>query len=383
MEASERLNASKAARDLFGDAFVEHFAARETGRSGSSASRSPSGNSSATSRSSDADNQGRLSRRRADLCRTAARRRRRDRRLAREGAQGAEELADDKACRNGSKSAAASSTRCSRARASSARSSPGRWAGPIRYTPGEIDRLAERARAMIALAPEALADIGAEPRAGFTRFIRHEPLGVVFVVAPWNYPYLTAVNAIVPALLAGNAVILKHSAQTPLVAERFADGFKAAGLPAGLFQVVHLSHADTERLIAAPRDRFRRVHGLGRGRPCRAARRFRPLRRHRPRARRQGPGLCAPRRQFRPRRRESRRRQLLQFGAELLRHRAHLRASGHLRPFRRRVRRPDEQLQARQSALARHDAGADGARLRRRFRAQARSPRPSATAPGR
>ncbi len=123
---------------------------------------------------------------------------------------------------------------------------------PIRYTPGEIDRLAERARAMIALAPEALADIGAEPRAGFTRFIRHEPLGAVFVVAPWNYPYLTAVNAIVPALLAGNAVILKHSAQTPLVAERFADGFKAAGLPVGVFQVVHLSHADTERLIAAP-----------------------------------------------------------------------------------------------------------------------------------
>jgi acyl-CoA reductase-like NAD-dependent aldehyde dehydrogenase len=123
---------------------------------------------------------------------------------------------------------------------------------PIRYTPGEIDRLAERARAMIALAPEALADIGAAPRAGFTRFIRHEPLGVVFVVAPWNYPYLTAVNAIVPALLAGNAVILKHSAQTPLVAERFADGFKAAGLPAGIFQAVHLSHADTERLVAAP-----------------------------------------------------------------------------------------------------------------------------------
>jgi acyl-CoA reductase-like NAD-dependent aldehyde dehydrogenase len=123
---------------------------------------------------------------------------------------------------------------------------------PIRYTPGEIDRLAERARAMIALAPEALQDIGTEPRAGFTRFIRHEPLGVVFVVAPWNYPYLTAVNAIVPALIAGNAVILKHSAQTPLVAERFAEGFKAAGLPASLFQVVHLSHADTERLIAAP-----------------------------------------------------------------------------------------------------------------------------------
>ncbi|HEX2115955.1 MAG TPA: aldehyde dehydrogenase family protein [Alphaproteobacteria bacterium] len=123
---------------------------------------------------------------------------------------------------------------------------------PLRYTPGEIERLAERARMMISLAPDALADIPTESRAGFTRFIRHDPLGVVFVVAPWNYPYLTAVNAIVPAILAGNVVILKHSAQTPLVAERFADGFKAAGLPSGVFQVLHLSHSDTERLIGAP-----------------------------------------------------------------------------------------------------------------------------------
>jgi acyl-CoA reductase-like NAD-dependent aldehyde dehydrogenase len=123
---------------------------------------------------------------------------------------------------------------------------------PIRYTPGEIERLAERARTMIALAPEALADVPTEPRVGFTRFIRHDPLGVVFVVAPWNYPYLTAVNAIVPAILAGNVVILKHSAQTPLVAERFAESFKAAGLPTGVFQVLHLSHSDTEKMIAAP-----------------------------------------------------------------------------------------------------------------------------------
>ena len=56
---------------------------------------------------------------------------------------------------------------------------------------------------------------------------------MVFVVAPWNFPYLTAVNAVVPALMAGNAVLLKHSAQTPLCAERFGEAFKAAGLPAG------------------------------------------------------------------------------------------------------------------------------------------------------
>jgi acyl-CoA reductase-like NAD-dependent aldehyde dehydrogenase len=105
---------------------------------------------------------------------------------------------------------------------------------------------------MMALAPEALADVKTAPKAGFTRFIRRDPLGVVFVVAPWNYPYLTAVNAIVPAILAGNAVILKHSAQTPLVAEAFAAGFAAAGAPTGLFQVLHLSHADTDKVVRAP-----------------------------------------------------------------------------------------------------------------------------------
>jgi acyl-CoA reductase-like NAD-dependent aldehyde dehydrogenase len=72
------------------------------------------------------------------------------------------------------------------------------------------------------------------------------------VIAPWNYPLLTAVNAVVPAVLAGNAVILKHSPQTPLCAERFGDAFAAAGLPEGVFQFLHLSDASAERLVAAP-----------------------------------------------------------------------------------------------------------------------------------
>ncbi|HET6222812.1 MAG TPA: aldehyde dehydrogenase family protein [Dongiaceae bacterium] len=120
---------------------------------------------------------------------------------------------------------------------------------PISQAPGEVRGFEERARYMIAIAPEALADVDAGPKAGFTRFIRREPLGVVFIVAPWNYPYLTSVNGVVPALMAGNAVILKHSAQTPLCAERFAKAFKAAGLPKGLFQFLHMSHDETLRLI--------------------------------------------------------------------------------------------------------------------------------------
>ncbi len=120
---------------------------------------------------------------------------------------------------------------------------------PVGQSPGEVGGFEERARYMIEAAPNALADVGVGPKEGFTRFIRRDPLGVVFVVAPWNFPYLTAVNSIVPALMAGNAVILKHSAQTPLCAERFAEAFETAGLPKGIFQHLHLSHRAALDLI--------------------------------------------------------------------------------------------------------------------------------------
>jgi acyl-CoA reductase-like NAD-dependent aldehyde dehydrogenase len=123
---------------------------------------------------------------------------------------------------------------------------------PISQSPGEMRGFEERARYMIEIAPEALADIEAADKPGFTRFIHREPLGVVFIVAPWNYPYLTSVNGVVPALMAGNAVVLKHSAQTPLCAERFQEAFDAAGLPKGLFQHLVLTHEDTAKVIAAP-----------------------------------------------------------------------------------------------------------------------------------
>lgn len=127
---------------------------------------------------------------------------------------------------------------------------------PIRYAPNEVRGTLERARHMISIAPEALRDIDAGPKEGFRRFLRREPLGVVFAVAAWNYPYLIAVNSVVPALMAGNSVILKHSAQTPLCAERFAAALEAAGLPAGVFTALHLSHADTEKIIGDPRIGF-------------------------------------------------------------------------------------------------------------------------------
>ncbi|MEO6966492.1 MAG: aldehyde dehydrogenase family protein, partial [Acidobacteriaceae bacterium] len=129
---------------------------------------------------------------------------------------------------------------------------------PVSQTPGEILRgFQERVKYMVDLAPRALADvIPDDKQAGLKRYVRREPLGVVAVVAPWNYPYLTSVNTIVPALLTGSAVLLKHSHQTPLVADRYVAAFKVAGLPEGVFQRLDLSHEDTEGLIADPRVDF-------------------------------------------------------------------------------------------------------------------------------
>ncbi len=128
---------------------------------------------------------------------------------------------------------------------------------PIRYTPFEITKgFQERALYMIDIAEGKLSDVSAPEQAGFQRFIKREPLGTIFVLAPWNYPYLTSVNAIVPALMAGNTVILKHSDQTPLCAERYAEAFEAAGLPDGVFQYIHANHTQVGQMIQDSRIDF-------------------------------------------------------------------------------------------------------------------------------
>ena len=121
---------------------------------------------------------------------------------------------------------------------------------PIKWG-GEFKPFEQRARAMISYAPKALAPITPDPLDGFTRFMEKTPVGVVLVIAPWNYPYLTAVNSVVPALVAGNAVILKHAAQTLLVGERFARAMQSADLPEGLFTNLVLTHDDTAQLLSS------------------------------------------------------------------------------------------------------------------------------------
>ena len=121
---------------------------------------------------------------------------------------------------------------------------------PVRFG-GEMRGVEERVKHCVATAEASLAPIVPEPKPGFRRMIKRTPLGLVFVIAPWNYPFLTAVNTIVPALIAGNAVLLKHAAQTILVGERFQEAMDKADLPKGLFRNVVLDHEQAGALIAA------------------------------------------------------------------------------------------------------------------------------------
>ncbi|MEM5470570.1 aldehyde dehydrogenase family protein [Hoeflea sp. AS60] len=121
---------------------------------------------------------------------------------------------------------------------------------PIRYG-GEFGGVNERTNYMADIAARALAPIEIESSAQFERRIERVPHGVVFVIAPWNYPYMTAINTVVPALVAGNTVVLKHATQTLLVGERMARAFSEAGLPEDVFINLFLDHQGTEKLIAA------------------------------------------------------------------------------------------------------------------------------------
>lgn len=124
---------------------------------------------------------------------------------------------------------------------------------PLGQAGGEVKGCAFRANTMIDLAAEGLADIAPAPIPGIRRYIRRVPLGVVYVIAPWNYPLLTAVNTVVPAIMAGNSVVLKHAPQTPLCGERFAEAFRESGLPDGVFQTLIVENADAERIVTDPR----------------------------------------------------------------------------------------------------------------------------------
>ncbi|WSG94360.1 aldehyde dehydrogenase family protein [Rhizobium johnstonii] len=121
---------------------------------------------------------------------------------------------------------------------------------PVKYG-GEYKGFNERSNYVASIAADALAPVIVEESERFERRIEREAHGVVFVVAPWNYPYMTAINTIAPALMAGNTVVLKHASQTLLVGERLVQAFIEAGVPEDVFQNVFLDHETTSALIAA------------------------------------------------------------------------------------------------------------------------------------
>eukprot|EP00008_Paramoeba_atlantica_P005143 CAMPEP_0201484032 /NCGR_PEP_ID=MMETSP0151_2-20130828/8215_1 /ASSEMBLY_ACC=CAM_ASM_000257 /TAXON_ID=200890 /ORGANISM="Paramoeba atlantica, Strain 621/1 / CCAP 1560/9" /LENGTH=475 /DNA_ID=CAMNT_0047867479 /DNA_START=84 /DNA_END=1511 /DNA_ORIENTATION=+ len=130
-----------------------------------------------------------------------------------------------------------------------ARDITGQTGRPLHYSQGEVNGTYERARAMMELAPQELAPEIIEDGPAAFRQITKEPVGTVLVLAPWNYPLLTAVNAIVPAILAGNSVVVKHSFRTPLCADHFADSFGETSAPAGLVQSLQANHELVHQMI--------------------------------------------------------------------------------------------------------------------------------------
>ena len=122
---------------------------------------------------------------------------------------------------------------------------------PIGQAAREVDTMLDRAQTMLRLAPASLQDDVLPPKQGFRRFIRHEPLGIVLDIPAWNYPLLIAVNVVVPALLAGNAVLIKHARLTPLCGDAFVDAFRKTGLPPDLVASVHVGHATVSKLVDA------------------------------------------------------------------------------------------------------------------------------------
>ena len=121
---------------------------------------------------------------------------------------------------------------------------------PISQCGGEMNGFEERARYMIENSNIALENVISKKDNEFNNFITKEPLGSIFIIAPWNYPYNTSVNSIIPSLLSGNTVILKHSSQTPLCAEQLFKAAKKSNLPEGVFQFMHLDHESTSKIIA-------------------------------------------------------------------------------------------------------------------------------------
>ena len=119
---------------------------------------------------------------------------------------------------------------------------------PLTQARGEVKTFFHRAEYMLSIAKETLSPEILPAKPGFHLRIEHAPLGVVYNIVPWNYPLLTAVNVVVPALLVGNTVLIKQSPLTPLIGRHFENAFEKVN-PPNLVTNLVITNAQASRLI--------------------------------------------------------------------------------------------------------------------------------------
>jgi acyl-CoA reductase-like NAD-dependent aldehyde dehydrogenase len=119
---------------------------------------------------------------------------------------------------------------------------------PLHQARGEIKGLLERGNYLCSIAESVLSPDQLNDKPEFDRSIEHVPLGLIFVISAWNYPLLITINSVVPALIAGNAVLLKHSSLTPKIGQHFEKAFGVLGGNGVLNQII-VDHGTTGRII--------------------------------------------------------------------------------------------------------------------------------------
>lgn len=120
---------------------------------------------------------------------------------------------------------------------------------PIASSAGEVNGFLERGRHLVSIAEKSLADVPIQNDKTFKKYLRKEALGVVFVIAPWNFPYLCQANIVIPSILSGNAVLVKPSPQTPSTSERIVRLLEASGLPKDVAQCLHLAPEQIDMIV--------------------------------------------------------------------------------------------------------------------------------------
>jgi succinate-semialdehyde dehydrogenase/glutarate-semialdehyde dehydrogenase len=123
---------------------------------------------------------------------------------------------------------------------------------PVTASGREIEKSVRGCRHYAAEAERFLADEHV-PTGAHASYVRHEPLGAILAVMPWNFPFWQIIRVAAPALMAGNVVLLKHASNVPQCALAVEEVFRRAGFPAGAFQALLIRPEQAARVVADPR----------------------------------------------------------------------------------------------------------------------------------